>query len=314
MNNYLSLFLRTALTGLALSFPISHAAEVDEGFSARAAEAVKKAKATIKANGLQLGLKEYEVAAIKLRSDFPTRSEPWAMLLEVAINLDYQDDQLQPTRTMKGSEDQDIKILDHVRKLLSDINKSTVAHETTKERARQELIRLSRLGKPLALEFDNALLLDLKSGLPRQVPFQIKDHHGKVVLAHFWSTQSGPCIADLPRLKQARAKHADDLVTVGISLDENSARLHRFLKENQMDWPQHFDKGGWDNHFAVEFGVTSIPTQWLIDRQGNLRVLNARHNLEKKIAVLASEKTKTKSPDKNATTPKAGETATPKDK
>ena len=82
MNKYLSLFLRTALTGLALSFPISHAAEVGEGFSARAAEAVKKAKATIKANGLQPGLKEYEVAAIKLRSDFPTRSEPWAMLLE----------------------------------------------------------------------------------------------------------------------------------------------------------------------------------------------------------------------------------------
>ena len=47
MNKYLSLFLRTALTGLALSFPISHAAEVGEGFSARAAEAVKKAKATI---------------------------------------------------------------------------------------------------------------------------------------------------------------------------------------------------------------------------------------------------------------------------
>ena len=80
-----------------------------------------------------------------------------------------------------------------------------------------------------------------------------------------------------------------------------------------MDWPQHFDKGGWDNQFAVEFGVTSIPTQWLIDRQGNLRALNARHNLEKKIAVLASEKTKTKAPDKNATTPKPAKNATPKD-
>jgi len=311
-----SFILYTAFTGLLLCASAGHAAEIGEGFSARAAKAVKKAKSTIKDKGLQPGLKEYESAAIKLRADFPERSEPWAMLLEVAINLDYQDDQLQPVRTMKGNEDQEVKILDHVRKLLTNINKSTVAHETTKERARQELARLSRLGKPLALEFDNALLLDLKSGLPRQVPFQIKDHRGKVVLVHFWSTQSGPCIADLPRLKQVRTKYADDLVTVGISLDENRARLDLFLKENQMDWAQLCDGDGrgWDNRFALEFGVTSIPTQWLIDRQGNLRALNARHNLEKKIAVLANEKAATKTTDNNATTPETDEKTDPKEK
>jgi thiol-disulfide isomerase/thioredoxin len=310
------LILYTALTGLALLVPAGRAAEIGEGFSTKAAKAIKKAKAIIKDKGLQPGLKEYEAAAVKLRADFPERPEPWAMLLEVAINLDYQDDQLQPTRTMKASEDQGVKIIDHVRKLLAKINKSTVAHETTKERARQELARLTRLGKPLALEFDNALSLDLKSKDPvlRQVPFQIKDHRGKVVLVHFWSTQSGPCIADLPRLKQERTKYADDLVTVGISLDENRARLDLFLKENQMDWPQHFDKRGWDNHFADEFGITSIPTQWLIDRQGNLRALNARHNLEKKIAVLANEKAVTKTTDNNATTPETDEKTGPKGK
>ena len=311
-----SFILYTVFTGLLLCASAGRAAEIGEGFSARAAKAVKKAKATIKDKGLQPGLKEYESAAIKLRADFPERPEPWAMLLEVAINLDYQDDQLQPVRTMNGNEDQEVKILDHVRKLLTNINKSTVAHETTKERARQELTRLSRLGKPLALEFDNALLLDLKSGLPRQVPFQIKDHRDKVVLVHFWSTQSGPCIADLPRLKQARAKYADDLVTVGISLDENRARLDLFLKENQMNWAQLYDGDGrgWNNRFALEFGVTSIPTQWLVDRQGNLRALNARHNLEKKIPVLANEKAATKTTDNNATTPETDEKTDPKEK
>ena len=313
MKNTLFLILCTASTWLVLLAATGRAAEIGEGFSARAAEAVKKAKATIKEKGLQAGLKEYEVAAIKLRADFPKRPEPWAMLLEVAINLDYQDNELQPTRTMKGNEEEEIKIIDHVRKLLTDINKSSVANETTKERARHELKRLIRLGKPLTLEFD-ALLLDLKSGLQRQSPFQIKDHRGKVVLVHFWSTQSGPCIADLPRLKQARAKYVDDLVTVGVSLDENRARLDLFLKENQMDWPQHFDGDGWNNRFALEFGVTSIPTQWLIDRQGNLRALNARHNLEKKIAVLAKKKAATKTIDNNATTPETNEKADPKEK
>jgi len=64
----------------------------------------------------------------------------------------------------------------------------------------------------------------------------------------------------------------------------------------------------------LEYGVTSIPTQWLIDRQGNLRALNARHNLEKKITILANEKVGTKATDNNATTPKTDEESDPKDK
>lgn len=280
----------------------SHAAENVKEFATKAAEVIKKTKATIKKKGLQSGLKEYEAAVIALRAEFPANPKPWAMLLEVAINLDYQDEKLEPTRKMPGPEDKEIAVIDHVRKLLTEINKASAAYSTTKERARQELARIARLGKPLSLEFD-ALMLDLKSGLPRQEPFLIDAHRGKVVLVHFWSTQSGPCIADLPRLKQARVKYTNDLVAVGISLDENSARLRRFLKENRMSWPQHFDGRGWDNRIAVEFGVTSIPTQWLIDRQGNLRVLNARHELEKKIKVLVDEKPPANTNEGNATKP-----------
>jgi hypothetical protein len=111
---------------------------------------------------------------------------------------------------------------------------------------------------------------------------------------------------------EVRKKHANDMVLAGISLDENNARLRRFLKEKQMDWPQHFDGRGWDNRLASEFGVTSIPTQWLIDRRGNLRALNARHDLEKKIAVLIAEKNSSGTPDKKPATP--DKNSTTKDK
>ena len=81
-----------------------------------------------------------------------------------------------------------------------------------------------------------------------------------------------------------------------------------------MDWPQHFDNEGWDNHFALEFGITSIPTLWLVDRQGDLRALNARHDLEKMLAVLANEIAATKTTDNNATTPETDEKTDPKEK
>lgn len=306
----LSFALFVVLTGLLELASASHAAEGMKKFATKAAEVIKKTKATIEKKGLQSGLKEYEAAVIALRAEFPDNPKPWAMLLEVAINLDYQDEKLKPNRKMPGPEDKEIAVINHVQKLLTEINKAPAAYSTTKERARQELARLARLGKPLTLEFD-ALMLDLKSGLPRQEPFLIDSHRGKVVLVHFWSTQSGPCIADLPRLKQARTKHANDLVAVGISLDENSARFRRFLKEKRMGWPQHFDGRGWDNRIAVEFGVTSIPTQWLIDRQGNLRALNARHGLEEKIKVLVEEKPSANINESNATKP-ATKTPSPK--
>ena len=89
----------------------SHAAEGVEEFTTKAAKVIKKTKATIKktkedglknglkehqaaAIGLQAGLKEYEAAVIALRAEFPDNPKPWAMLLEVAINLDYQDEKL----------------------------------------------------------------------------------------------------------------------------------------------------------------------------------------------------------------------------
>ncbi|MBL67139.1 MAG: hypothetical protein CMO74_01610 [Verrucomicrobiales bacterium] len=278
-----------ALAAMLILATAGQAAEGGSDFNAKAAEAVKKAKATIAENGLQAGLKEYEEAAIALRAEFPNRAEPWAMLLEVAINLDFQDEKLQPKATMPGPDDAPIKVIDHVRSLLADISKASAANATTKERARNETTRLDRIGKPMTLEFD-ALILDEKSGLVRNEPFSVAGHKGKVVLIHFWSTQSGPCIADLPRITKARAGHGEDIVLAGISLDTNQARLRRYLKENKIDWPQHFDGRGWDNKFAIDFGVTSIPAQWLIDRNGNLRDTNGRHNLEAKLKVLTAEK------------------------
>jgi hypothetical protein len=48
------------------------------------------------------------------------------------------------------------------------------------------------------------------------------------------------------------------------------------LKSQHMTWPQFFDGAGWQNKFAVEFGIQSIPAAWLIDKKGMLRDMNLR--------------------------------------
>jgi hypothetical protein len=51
----------------------------------------------------------------------------------------------------------------------------------------------------------------------------------------------------------------------------------------QISWPVDYDGKGWQNTIARKFGVNTLPTLWLIDREGRLVSLNARDNYELKI-------------------------------
>ena len=105
-------------------------------------------------------------------------------------------------------------------------------------------------------------------------PFNSADWKGQVVLVDFWATWCGPCRASLPHVESLYKKyHAQGLDIVSVSNDNSVAALKAFLKSHpQMSWPQLFDAKhpGW-SPLAVNFGISGIPTQFVIDRQGVLR-------------------------------------------
>ena len=137
-----------------------------------------------------------------------------------------------------------------------------------------------QIGKPLDIRFT---ALD-----GREV--DLAKLKGKVVLVEFWSTTCGPCIGEMPSVKAAYEKlHARGFEVVAISLDDKEAPLRRFIKEKELPWPQHFDGKGWENQFAVRYGVFGIPTMWLVDKSGNLRDTEGRFNLEQRVATLLGE-------------------------
>lgn len=113
---------------------------------------------------------------------------------------------------------------------------------------------------------------------------------GKVVLVEFWSTTCGPCIAEMPTVKAVYQKlHDRGFEVVAISLDDKETALRGFIKDKELPWPQHFDGKGWENRFAVRYGIFSIPTTWVVDKRGNLRDINARFDLERRITSLLHE-------------------------
>jgi hypothetical protein len=56
-----------------------------------------------------------------------------------------------------------------------------------------------------------------------------------------------------------------------------------------MDWPQFFDGLYWQNKYARQFGIESIPAMWLIDKKGLLRDIDARQDLAGKVQKLLAE-------------------------
>ena len=104
--------------------------------------------------------------------------------------------------------------------------------------------------------------------------FDIAQYKGKVVLVDFWATWCGPCVAELPNVKDVYAKYHDrGFEVVGISLDNDADALTKFVKDEQIAWPIVFEEG---HPLAKQYGVTAIPTAVLINREGKVVTLSAR--------------------------------------
>ncbi|ACB75378.1 TlpA family protein disulfide reductase [Opitutus terrae] len=122
-------------------------------------------------------------------------------------------------------------------------------------------------------------------------PLSISGLKGKVVLVDFWATWCGPCVAELPNVLAAYGKYHDKgFEIVGISLDRSEDALKKFIAEKQMTWPQYFDGKAWDSKLGRQYGITSIPATFLLDRDGKIIARDLRgKELEAELAKALGE-------------------------
>ena len=115
---------------------------------------------------------------------------------------------------------------------------------------------------------------------------------GKWVLIDFWATWCGPCRGEIPYLIEAYKKYADKGFEIyGVSLDNNADEWKSYIEDKGMTWVNvlgvNDDK---DCPSANQYGVRSIPTNFLISPEGKIVAKNLRgHSVEEKLAELLGE-------------------------
>jgi cytochrome c biogenesis protein CcmG/thiol:disulfide interchange protein DsbE len=98
---------------------------------------------------------------------------------------------------------------------------------------------------------------------------RLSDYRGKVVLLNFWATWCGPCAIEVPWFVEFERRHKDQgFAVLGISMDEDGWQVVRpYMSRVGINYRVLL---GNDEVASLYGGVDSLPTTFLIDREGKV--------------------------------------------
>jgi peroxiredoxin len=115
----------------------------------------------------------------------------------------------------------------------------------------------------------------------------------KVVLVDFWGITCGPCVAELPEVREA-AEHftGTDLSIIGLHDSSGTVeQVAEFAAKRGISYPLAIDRAsnesGWFGATFAAYGVRGIPSAAVLDRQGKVVFVGQfREAIEKAAALL----------------------------
>ena len=145
-------------------------------------------------------------------------------------------------------------------------------------RSAMDLAADSRAGKEAETQLYE--LLHLGAGKPAPAfsaaaidgaRLSLADYRGKPVVVLFWATYCADCVAEVPLVKQLYGKYHDrGFEIIGVSLDDDPAKVGRFVAQRGIPWSQLCDGKADAGAIPKLYNATGTPDLFVIDREGNI--------------------------------------------
>jgi peroxiredoxin/mono/diheme cytochrome c family protein len=96
----------------------------------------------------------------------------------------------------------------------------------------------------------------------------LRSFQGKVVLINFWTTWCSWCQRERPALEALYTQYQDQgLVILAVNIGETAAQVKAYVIQHGLSFPHVLDS---DQQVASWFGVRGTPSNFLVDRLGNI--------------------------------------------
>ncbi|MEZ4837572.1 TlpA family protein disulfide reductase [Flavobacterium sp.] len=115
---------------------------------------------------------------------------------------------------------------------------------------------------------------------------------GKFVYIDVWATWCGPCIAEIPALKEVEKEyHGKNIEFVSISIDDKNDhdKWKKMVADKELNGIQLFADNDWKSDFVKKYAIDGIPRFILLDTEGKIVNADAPRPSDAKLKEVLSE-------------------------